>query len=334
MSKVENVQVKLVARPDGLPKASDFAMERAPLRAAEAGEVVVEVSHVSLDPAMRGWMDDRPSYLPPVKLGETMRATGIGQVIASASPSFEVGEHVTGHLGVQHFAVVPAASLRRVDPSLAPLDVQIGLLSTAGLTAYFGLLDVGKPQRGNTVVISGAAGAVGSVAGQIARIHGCRVVGLAGGPEKKAYLTDELRFDVGIDYKRDDVPARLSESCPDGIDIYFDNVGNPLLDIALKRLAIGARVILCGAVSQYNNSGKVSGPEAYISLIVKRATMQGFIVFDFKQRYPEATRQLAHWWRAGDIHYRADIAEGLGSFHSALLRLFNGENQGKSLIRL
>ncbi len=330
----DNCQVKLAARPVGEPRASDFSLENEPQRAPLSGEVAVRVRYISLDPAMRGWMDDRPSYLPPVELGQVMRATGIGEVIASEHPAFTPGDHVMGHLGVQHIAVLPAAAVSAVDPDLAPLEVQIGLLSTAGLTAYFGLTDIGKPEPGQTVVVSGAAGAVGSVVGQIARIRGCRVVGIAGGAAKSAYLTDDLGFDHGVDYKNEDVKAALQRSCPNGIDIFFDNVGNPILDIALKQLAMGARVVLCGAVSQYNNTGRVNGPENYMALIVNRAIMQGFIVFDFKNRYPEATRQLAEWWHLGMIRYRTDIAVGLGSFHSALTRLFSGQNDGKSVIRL
>jgi NADPH-dependent curcumin reductase CurA len=329
-----NLQVRLIARPVGMPRAEDFRIEEASVPEVSEGELLVQVRYISLDPAMRGWMDDRPSYLPPVGLGQVMRATAIGEVLQSRSTLFKAGDCVMGHLGVQTVAVVRAQAVRRVDTTLAPIDVHIGLLSTAGLTAYFGLLDTGQPLAGETVVVSGAAGAVGSVVGQIARIKGCRAVGVAGGSDKCTFLTDTLGYDRAVDYKADDFKLQLAGACANGIDVFFDNVGNPVLDLALRYINLRARIVLCGAISQYNSTGKVDGPQNYIALIVKRAMMKGLIVFDYESRYAEATAQLAAWWRSGSVVYRADVTQGIERFHEALLRLFAGKTKGKAVLQV
>ena len=316
-----NRQYRLAARPVGLPEASDFELAEAPVGEPGEGEVLVRVLFASMDPAMRGWMTDRPSYVPPVGIGEVMRALGIGEVVASRFPGIEPGEHVVGLLGIQDYAI-------------APLPVFIGTLGMPGMTAYFGLLDIGRPQAGETVVVSGAAGAVGSIVGQIAKLKGCRVVGIAGGAEKCSYIVAELGFDAAIDYKSEDVAAALAEKCPDGIDIYFDNVGGEILDAALTRLARGARVIICGAISQYNATGELKGPSNYLSLLVNSATMTGFVVSNYYSRYGEAAAEMAGWLSSGKLLSREDIVTGIENFPAALLRLFSGENNGKQVLQI
>jgi len=318
----------------GMPKRSDWDYTSEAVREPADGEVLVEVEYLSLDPAMRGWMNEGKSYIAPVAIGEVMRAGGVGRVLESKDPAFARGDYVVGVLGVQRFAVVPGRTLTKVDPSLAPLPVYLGTLGMPGMTAYFGLLDVGKAKEGETVVVSGAAGAVGMVVGQIAKIKGCRAVGIAGGPEKCAFLTDELGFDAAIDYKSENLHAALRAQCPKGIDVYFDNVGGDTLDTALARLAMHARVVICGAISQYNNTTPVSGPSNYLSLLVNRARMEGMVVFDFAPRFPEATRDLARWMQQGKLKSREDIAEGLETFPDTLLKLFRGENFGKLCLKL
>ncbi|MBK8741369.1 MAG: NADP-dependent oxidoreductase [Betaproteobacteria bacterium] len=329
-----NRQFRLAARPVGLPKRSDWNVTEEPAGQPADGEVLVKVLYISLDPAMRGWMNEGKSYIPPVALGEVMRAGAAGRVIASRHPGFIAGDHVTGVLGVQEYALAQGKHLIKVDPRVAALPVYLGTLGMPGLTAYFGLLEIGKPQPGQTVVVSGAAGAVGSVVGQIAKIKGCRAVGIAGGPDKCRYLVDELGFDAAIDYKTGEVKAGLKEHCPQGIDVYFDNVGGDILDAALARLARGARVIICGAISQYNNTQAVKGPANYLSLLVNRATMTGMVVFDYAARYAEAAREMAGWMAAGKLKSREDIVCGFDKFPEALLKLFAGENNGKLVLRV
>jgi hypothetical protein len=335
LSPSTNTQVRLAARPVGLPKDSDWEIvEESPPTPGE-GQFALAVSHLSLDPAMRGWMNAGASYIEPVEVGAVMRAGGVGEVTASNHAGFAVGDHVVGMFGVQEHAVSDGAGVAKVDTSLAPLPTYLGALGMTGMTAYFALLDVGRPQPGDTVVVSGAAGAVGSVAGQIARIKGCRVIGIAGGEQKCRWLTDELRFDAAIDYKREDVAAALREHAPDGIDVYFDNVGGDILDAALTRLARGARVIICGAVSQYNSTGGFKGPSNYMALLVARASMTGMVVFDYFPRFPEAGRELAGWLREGELISREDVVEGgVRAFPAALLKLFAGENTGKLVLHV
>jgi NADPH-dependent curcumin reductase CurA len=329
-----NHQFQLAARPVGLPKPGDWLYAEAPVPAPGDGEVLVRVLYLSLDPAMRGWMNDARSYVAPVGIGEVMRALAAGEVIASNHPDLAVGDHVTGLLGVQEYAVAHGNAVIKVDTALAPLPVYLGTLGMPGMTAYFGLLDIGRPEDGDTVVVSGAAGAVGGVVGQIAKLKGCRVVGIAGGSEKCGYVVDELGFDAAIDYKAQDVGAALGEHCPKGIDVYFDNVGGDILDAALARLARHARVIVCGAISQYNATGAIRGPSNYLSLLVNHASMTGFVVSDYGERYAEGAREMAGWLAAGKLVSREDVAEGFENFPDTLLRLFRGENTGKLVLKL
>jgi NADPH-dependent curcumin reductase CurA len=330
-----NAECRLAARPVGLPRPSDWKYVEEPAAEPADGEFLVEVEYVSLDPAMRGWMNEGRSYVPPVGIGEVMRAGGLGRVVESCHPDYGVGERVSGVFGVQRYALSDGNGLHRVDTTLAPAPVWLGALGMTGLTAYFGLLDVGRPEPGQTVVVSGAAGAVGSVAGQIARIKGCRVVGIAGGRDKCEWLTQELGFDAAIDYKRGDLRAQLREHTPDRVDVYFDNVGGEILDEALRRLARGARVVICGAISQYNAEQPPKGPANYMQLLVERASMTGFLVFDFAKRYPEAFAQLAQWLGSGRLRSREEIVSGgLERFPEVFLMLFRGENTGKLILQL
>jgi len=329
-----NRQVRLAARPFGLPRPGDWEFTSEAVPAPLPGEFVVEISHLSIDPAMRGWMSARPSYMPPVEIGAVMRAGAIGRIIASEHPGFAVGEHVYGTFGVQEYAVSDGRGVIKVDTSLADLPVYLGVLGMTGLTAYFALLDVGKPKEGDTVVVSGAAGAVGSVAGQIAKIKGCRVIGIAGGPEKCRLVTEEFGFDGAIDYRMPDLRRMLRELAPRGVDVYFDNVGGEILDDVLTCIARGARIIICGAISQYNES-EVRGPANYMMLLVARASMTGMLVFDYADRYPEAMAALAGWYRAGRLAAHETIVRGgVEDFPETLLKLFEGANTGKLILAL
>jgi NADPH-dependent curcumin reductase len=329
-----NHQFQLAARPVGLPKPSDWHYAEVPVAEPGDGEVLVRVQYVSLDPAMRGWMNEGRSYIAPVGIGDVMRSFSAGEVIASNDPNIAVGEHVGGLLGVQEYAVANGKGVFKVDTALAPLPVYLGTLGMPGVTAYFGLLDIGKPEPGNTVVVSGAAGAVGGIVGQIAKLKGCRVVGIAGGAEKCAKVVEDLGFDVMIDYKSDDLHAALAEHCPDGIDIYFDNVGGEILDAALARLARHARVVICGAISQYNATEPVAGPSNYLSLLINHASMTGFVISDYYARYAEGLREMAGWYAEGKLSSREDFATGLENFPETLLRLFSGENTGKLVLEV
>jgi NADPH-dependent curcumin reductase CurA len=334
MNSRQNRQYKLIARPIGMVKSSDFEFTTIPVGEPGPGEVLVKVEYISLDPAMRGWMNDARSYMPPVGLGEVMRAGGVGQVIASNDPSLAVGDSVTGTTGVQEYVIAKAKHLTRIDPRLAPLPRYLGALGMPGMTAYFGLLDICDPKEGETVVVSGAAGAVGAIVGQIAKIKGCHVVGIAGGSDKCRYLTEELGFDAAVDYKNENVYKALKAHCPKGIDVYFDNVGGEILDIVLAQLARKARISICGAISQYNNTEGFQGPKNYMSLLVNRARMEGFVVFDYAPRYSEAVRAIATWMAEGKLKAREDIVEGLETFPDRLLMLFKGENFGKLVLKV
>jgi NADPH-dependent curcumin reductase CurA len=330
-----NHQVRLAARPSGLPKPSDWALTEEPLPTPASGELLAAVSHLSLDPAMRGWMNAGASYIDPVEVGDVMRAAGVGQVVTSEHPGFEPGDHVYGVFGVQEYALSDGRGLIKIDPSLAPPPTYLGALGLPGMTAYFGLLDVGKMTEADTVVVSGAAGAVGSVAGQIAKIKGARVIGIAGGEAKCRWLVDDLGFDAAIDYKSQDVRRELRGAAPDAVDVYFDNVGGDILDAVLTRLARGARIVICGAVSQYNATDGVRGPANYLSLLVSRASMTGMVVFDYAARYGEAAADIAGWMGEGRLISREDVVEGgVGAFHDALLKLFAGENTGKLVLHV
>ncbi|MFJ2867983.1 NADP-dependent oxidoreductase [Kitasatospora sp. NPDC087314] len=330
-----NRQIRLARRPVGEVQADDWAHGAEPVEAAGAGEFVGRTRYISLDPAMRGWLDDRPSYVPPVALGEVMRAGSVVEVVESNHPKYRVGDHVVGTFGVQEYVVSDGKGTLKIDTALAPPSTYLGALGMPGMTAYFGLLDVAALKEGETVVVSGAAGAVGTMVGQIAKVKGCRVVGIAGGPEKCALLTGELGFDAAIDHRSEDVRKALRTHAPDGIDVYFDNVGGAILDAALTRLAMHARVVICGAISQYNTETAVQGPSNYLSLLVRRARMEGFVVFDYARRYPEAAKELTGWITDGRIKVKEHVVEGtVDDFPEVLGMLFRGENTGKLVLRL
>ncbi len=330
-----NHQFQLAARPVGSVKTSDWNKTSESVRKLEEGEFLVQNMYLSLDPAMRGWINEsKASYIPPVGLGEVMRALAVGKVVESNNPKFVVGDHVSGMLGVQEYAISTGQGLHKIDPALAPLPVYLSVLGMPGMTAYFGLLEVGQPKAGDTVVVSGAAGAVGAVVGQIAKIKGARVIGIAGGADKCRYLIDELGFDAAIDYKADNVGKELARLAPDGVNVYFDNVGGDILDAVLNRLARGARIVICGAISQYNNTTPVKGPSNYMQLLVKRATMTGIMVFDYYDRATEAAMVMGGWIASGKLKTREDIIVGLDQFPAAFDMLFSGANNGKLVLKL
>jgi NADPH-dependent curcumin reductase CurA len=337
-----NHQVRLAARPVGLPKASDWQHTQEPVAEPAEGGVLVKVLALSLDPAMRGWMNEGKSYIPPVGIGEVMRAGGIGVVVASKNPAFAVGDHVTGGPGVQEYWHVPADQVKR--SGMAKIDLRAGtvtqwlnVLGMPGMTGYFGLMDVGQPQAGETVVMSGAAGAVGQTVGQIAKLKGCRVVGIAGGAAKCDWVVKELGFDACIDYKAGPsaVKEGLKAHCPQGVDIYFDNVGGEILDTVLTRINRKARIIICGAISQYNNTTAVQGPKNYLSLLVNRARMEGIVVFDYADRYHLAIAEMAGYLKDGRMKSKEDVVTGgVAAFPDTLPKLFNGENFGKLVLEV
>ena len=335
MTDIVNHQVRLAGRPSGLPKPADWEFSEAPLPDLGDGELLVKTHYISVDPAMRGWMNGRDTYVAALKLGEVMRALSVGEVIHSRNPAFSVGDYVAGVGGVQEYAVFDGSFLTKADPDLAPLPAYLNSLGIAGLTAYCGLIEVGVPKAGETVVISGAAGSVGAHVGEIAKIKGCRTVGIAGGAKKCAFLTDDLGFDAAIDYKAEDLNAGLERCCPDGIDILFDNVGGETLDAALARINFHARVVICGAISQYNNTGAVAGPANYLNLLIRSARLEGFIYFNWRDKWPAMIKELAAWRAAGQLNCPDDIVEGgIAAFPDTLLRLFSGENLGKLMIKV
>lgn len=329
-----NRQILLQQRPQGVPGDECWTLVTSNIPEPADGEFVVQNHFISLDPAMRGWMNDSKSYLPPVGIGEVMRAGSVGEVVASKHDKYPVGSHVVGVFGVQDYAISDGRGATPVDPNLAPLPMYLGALGMPGMTAYFGLLEVGKATSGDTVLISAAAGAVGQVAGQLAKIKGCRVVGLAGGEKKCRYVVDELGFDACIDYKQADVLQGIREHCPKGIDVYFDNVGGDILDAALANLAMHARVVICGAISQYNSDrNSLQGPKNYMSLLVNRATMQGFVCFDYTKQYQQAAMEIGGYLAQGKMQYQLDIVDGIEQFPATLPKLFTGENFGKLVIK-
>jgi NADPH-dependent curcumin reductase CurA len=329
-------RILLASRPAGLVDRSNLSLDdTASVPEPEAGQALLRVQFLSIDPTIRTWMDDAPGYLPPIGIGEVIRSGGIGQVVASQSDRYREGDLVFGMTGWQEYALADDGAARMtvlpdgVDPAMA-----LGVFGATGMTAYFGLFDIGRPQPGDTVVVSGAAGATGSVAGQLAKIEGATtVVGIAGSAEKCAWLTDELGFDHAINYREEQVGRRLHQTCPDGIDVYFDNVGGEILDACLANLAMKARVVLCGAISQYNEDRPV-GPRNYLNLIVKRARMEGFLILDYLDRFPEAQLKMAAWVMEGRIQHREHIVEGLDQAGDALNLLFSGGNTGKVVVRV
>lgn len=329
-----NKQIILRKRPTGLPKKDTWELIQSETPTLKDGEFLIQCEYISLDPAMRGWLNDARSYIPPVQIDDVMRAGGVGKIIDSKNDYFKVGDFVSGQTGVQQFVVTDGKGYHKVDPNIAPLPLYTGTLGMTGMTAYFGILEVGELKDGDAVLVSGAAGAVGSVVGQIAKIKNCKVVGIAGGKEKCDYLINELGFDAAIDYKNDDVKAKIKEYFPKGIDVYFDNVGGDLLEAALGRLALHARIVICGAISQYNNTDDVKGPANYLSLLVSRASMKGMVVFDFAKDYQAAALQLGTWMAQGKLKSREDIYEGIENFYDTFLKLFSGEKMGKLVLKV
>jgi len=329
-----NKRLLLDQRPVGMPTADTWTLESTGIPVAADGHMVVKVYYISLDPAMRGWMNDAKSYVPPVGIGDVMRCGGVGQVVESRLDGYEAGDYVYGMSGVQSYCHTDGYGWVKVDPEVLPLERYLGTLGMPGFTAYFGLLDIGQPKEGETVLVSGAAGAVGSVVGQIAKLKGCRAVGIAGGPEKCRYVVEELGFDACIDYKNDNVYKGIKAHCPDGVDIYFDNVGGEILDMALANINQGARIPICGAISQYNNKESIKGPANYLSLLVNGARMEGFVVIQFTRRYGEAAKQLGKWVAQGKIKSREHIEVGIENFHPTFLKLFSGEKKGKLVLQI
>ncbi len=344
LAHLTNHQIRLAARPVGLPKRDGWSFTTEAVAEPAAGGIVVKTLSLSLDPAMRGWMNEGKSYIPPVGIGEVMRAGGIGTVISSANPKFAVGDTVTGSLGVQEYAAFDEVGIKRggvskIDLSVGSINQWLNVLGMPGMTGYFGLMDVGQPgltKADETVVVSGAAGAVGPTVGQLAKIKGCRVVGIAGGKAKCDWVVNELGFDACIDYKASSgsVKDGLKEHCPNGVDIYFDNVGGEILDTVLTRINKKARIIICGAISQYNNTTAVQGPKNYLSLLVNRARMEGIVVFDYADRYGIAIAEMAGYLRDGKMKSKEDVVVGLDTFPESLLKLFNGENFGKLVLQV
>jgi NADPH-dependent curcumin reductase len=338
ITSLVNRQVRLASRPEGLPTRDNWSFTEEAVAEPGPGGVLVKTLYLSLDPAMRGWMNEGKSYIAPVEIDAVMRAGGVGKVIASNNPGFAVGDYVNAGLDVQEYCLIPEDKVKRsgmfkIDPRLG-LTTWTNVLGMPGMTGYFGLMEVGLPKAGETVVVSGAAGAVGQTVGQVAKIKGCRVVGIAGGKAKCDWVVNELGFDACIDYKNDDVKAGLKEHCPKGVDIYFDNVGGEILDTVLTRITRGARIIICGAISQYNNTTPVKGPANYLSLLVNRARMEGIVVFDYADRYHLGVAELAGYLKAGKMKSREDVVEGLDTFPETLLKLFNGENFGKLVLQV
>ena len=329
-----NHTVRLSARPVGEPTNSDFQFADEELSPIDEGQLLVKIHYLSLDPAMRGWMNEGKSYIEPVALGDVMRAGGVGQVVESKNAKFQPGDFVSGMAGVQAYCVTDGRGWTKIDPHLAPLTTYLNVLGMPGMTAYFGLLESGQPKDGETVVVSGAAGAVGSTVGQIAKIKGCRVVGIAGGAEKCRMAVEELGFDACIDYKHEDVRVGLKRECPNGIDVYFDNVGGEILDTVLTRINLKARIVICGAISQYNNTTPVKGPSNYLSLLVNRARMEGIVVFDWAPRYKEGAVAMAGWMKEGKLKSREHVEEGIDRFPEVLMKLFKGENFGKLVLKV
>jgi len=330
---MQNCQIIFKKRPIGVPEPKEtFEIVKTTVPSLQENEVLVKNIFLSLDPAMRGWMDDRKSYIAPIKIGEVMRGQTVGEIVKSKNKNFAVGDHVTGSLGWQEYSISNGRGLSKVLTGV-PLPTVLGLFGMTGMTAYFGLLEIGKPKPGETVLISGAAGATGCVVGQIAKIKGCRVVGIAGSELKCKQLIEEYGFDGAINYKTGDINKEIQKMCPKGVDIFFDNVGGDILDTALRRINKGARIVICGAISQYNSTQPIL-LKNYLSLLANSARMEGFIVFDYRKRFEEAIINLYEWMKEGKIKQKEDIVEGLENAPKALLKLFEGSNNGKLLIKI
>lgn len=331
-----NRQILLAARPVGFPKESDFNLVESPVPTPGEGQILVRSIYLSVDPYMRGRMNDVKSYAAPVPIGGVMGGGAVAKVVQSNNPAFKEGDIVEGMFGWQDYAVSDGQGVRKIDPALAPISTALGVLGMPGLTAYFGLLEIGNPQPGESVVVSGAAGAVGSLVGQIAKIKGCRVVGIAGADDKIAYLTDELGFDGAFNYKTaSDYYEKLKELCPKGIDVYFDNVGGEITDAVFRLINTKARISICGQISQYNLEKPEMGPRLILtSLLVRQARAEGFLVFQFVDRYPQGITQMAQWLREGKLKYKEDIEEGIENTPRAFIAMLKGRNTGKQLVKV
>ncbi len=330
---MKNLQVKLAQRPKGMAQAGDFLIENSEIPAIDEGQVLIKNHYVSIDPAIRGWMNEGTTYIPGIAIGSVIRAFAVGEIIESKNAQLSVGQYVGGLLGATSYAVSDGTGLDIIDTELGELPLHLGVLGMPGMTSYFGLLDKGKPVAGETVFISGAAGVIGTTVGQIAKIKGCKVVGTAGGKEKCDYLLS-IGFDVAIDYKNEDVNLALKEHCPEGISIFFDNVGGEILDVALLNLARGARVVICGAISQYNNHTNIQGPKNYMKIVTARGEIKGIIVFDYLDKYSIAIKDISNWLKNKQLQPKNHVIEGLENFPDALKMLFEGKNFGKLLIKI
>ena len=325
----------LVNRPVGIPEKNTWDYEEESIPEILDGQILIKHQYISLDPAMRGWITNSKSYIPPVEIGTVMRAGTVGKVIkVKNNTNFKVGDFVSGWGGVQEYSISDGKNYNIINDKNNPIHRYLGALGMPGMTAYFGIIKEGKINSGDIVLVSAAAGAVGSLVGQIAKIKGCRVIGIAGGNEKCKYVKEELGFDEVIDYKNDNIYSALKKYCPDGIDVYFDNVGGEILEAALAKLRMNSRVVICGAISQYNNKSKMKGPSNYLSLLVNRATMKGMVVFDYKNDYPMAIKQISEWFQQGKLKSNESIFNGIDNFYEIFLKLFNGNKRGKLILKI
>jgi len=330
-----NKKMILANRPVGIPEKNTWEYEEELISEIKDGQILIRHQYISLDPAMRGWMNNSKSYIPPVEIGTVMRAGTVGEVIqVNNNTNFKVGDFVSGWGGVQEYSISDGKNYSIIKDKNNPIHRYLGALGMPGMTAYFGIINVGKIKSGEIVLVSAAAGAVGSLVGQIAKIKGCKVIGVAGGKEKCKYVKEQLGFDEVIDYKNDNIYSSLKKYCPDGIDVYFDNVGGEILDAALAKLRMNARIVICGAISQYNNTSRTKGPTNYLSLLVNRATMSGMVVFDYKNDYPMAINQISEWFSEGKLKSNESIFEGIDNFYEIFLKLFNGNKRGKLILKI
>ena len=325
----------LINRPTGIPEKNTWSFEEELISDIKDGQILIKHQYISLDPAMRGWMNNSKSYIPPVEIGTVMRAGTVGEVIqVNNNTNFKVGDFVSGWGGVQEYSISDGKNYSIIKDKNNPIYRYLGALGMPGMTAYFGIIYEGKIKSGDIVLVSAAAGAVGSLVGQIAKIKGCKVIGIAGGNEKCKYVKDQLGFDEVIDYKNDNIYSALKKYCPEGIDVYFDNVGGEILDAALAKLKMNARIVICGAISQYNNTSRTKGPSNYLSLLVNRATMSGMVVFDYKNDYPMAINQISEWFKQGKLKSNESIFQGIDNFYEVFLKLFNGNKRGKLILKI
>jgi hypothetical protein len=330
-----NKKMILVNRPTGIPEKNTWSFEEELISEIKDGQILIKQQYISLDPAMRGWMNNSKSYIPPVEIGTVMRAGTVGEVIqVNNNTNFKVGDFVSGWGGVQEYSISDGKNYSIIKDKNNPIHRYLGALGMPGMTAYFGIINEGKIKSGDIVLVSAAAGAVGSLVGQIAKIKGCKVIGIAGGNEKCKYVKEQLGFDEVIDYKNDNIYSSLKKYCREGIDVYFDNVGGEILDAALAKLRMNARIVICGAISQYNNTSRTKGPSNYLSLLVNRATMKGMVVFDYKNDYPMAINQISEWFNQGKLKSNESIFEGIDNFYEIFLKLFNGNKRGKLILKL